>query len=235
MRLLKFVIIGFGSFFLLTSLCLIFCGGLLIWVHQGLTDNEGYINAGTIDIDRSSNAVIADPFSTDESAIIPINWFGLDTITIELHSKNPSKQIFIGTATDANAKIYLNNINYDQLSWKTEFLKITRFEYLNSAGSSELAAPATKAFWGISQYGKTPLIIECAPNKTQHFIVITNEDGSAGIDLSITLYMHISMLVLVVGIILLAAGFMALIMALIIIFMTIFWKKRPSILKLLKN
>ncbi len=228
LRSLKFALLGLSSILLLAAACLLISGGILVWVHEGLADDEGYVNIGTQEIEKDSYAVITDPFDIDETALIPLNWFGLDAVRIKTQGNDPSKSMFVGIAAESDVNSYLNDVEYDRITHVTETLSIQSTEYSNHPGSSEPSAPIEQVFWKASQHGNGTLLIEWEPKPSTHMLVLINEDGSAGLNLNMTQYMHISIVVVAAGIIFLVAGTLALVMGIAIIYFAIFRKLQAS-------
>jgi hypothetical protein len=178
----KIVLLVFGAIILLIALALITGGGALIWLDKAHTDSEGFITTNTIQLDRGSYAITTKPADIDLESW----WFGerhhIVTIKVQASSEDPSKQIFIGIADEADVQTYLSGVDYDEI--RDFRVHPFRVFYTNHPGNSAPAAPASQAFWVVSKYGSGAQTLEWELETGNWVLVLMNADGSRGVDVS---------------------------------------------------
>ena len=204
----KIALLVFGVIILLMSFSLVVGGGALIWVDSAHVDSEGFISSDTIHIERDSRAVTTGPIDIDEVALRAAKWMGVITVfEIEGQSNDPSKQIFIGVADESDVETYLGNVNHDEitsvdLGWQ---LAVDALVYVNHPGNSTPVAPTSETSWTASAHGAGTQILEWETEVGSHSIVLMNDDGSSGVDLSVVFKAKITTLLLL-GVALFIAG-----------------------------
>jgi hypothetical protein len=205
----RIVLLVFGIIVILVGLGLVLGGGGVLWANSALTDDEGYFSTKTIPIDKDSYAIATEPADVD----LGVNWLwmgNLFTIKVEGSNDNPSKQIFIGVAEESDVEAYLSDVEYDEII--DIEINPDRLEYTNRPGNSEPAAPTTETFWTKSAHGSGTQTLEWELESGIWRLVLMNDDGSAGVGLSIVLGAKVSSLVgigvgfVIGGIVLLAGG-----------------------------
>ena len=179
----RILLLVFGVIILLVGIASLFGGGALIWANSALTDDEGFLTTSTVQLDQDSHAIVTTPTDVDVSTAWLWTWSNLVIFKVEGSKDDPSKQIFIGIAEESFLNTYLSNVNYDEI---TEF----RFypysvEYTNHPGDSEPAAPTSQTFWAASAYGGGNQTLKWEPETGSYSLVLMNDDGSAGVDLSV--------------------------------------------------
>jgi hypothetical protein len=197
----------------LISMALIAGGGTLLWVNNKYVDSAGYLTSDTLNIERDSHAVVAGPIELDETAVRVLRSIGVITV-FEFQGKNnnPSKQIFMGVADEAELENYLDNVDYDEIDnigfgWRLDFSRIT---YNTHPGDDEPSPPASESIWAASVVGPANETLVWETRTGSYSIVMMNDDGSSGVDLDMIFKAKIPSLVgfgvglLVSGIILLA-------------------------------
>jgi len=184
----KIILLVFGVIVVLISLALLAAGGTLMWVDKVHIDDEGFIASNTIDIERDSHAVITGSIDIDEAGLRALKWMGLVTdFEIEGRSNDSSIGIFIGVADESDVEAYLSNVAYDEMTL-TDFgwqLSIDEVAYTRHSGSSTPPAPTSETFWTASAYGAGIQTMKWETEVGRHSIVLMNDDGSAGVDLSV--------------------------------------------------
>jgi len=209
----KILLLVFGIIILLISMALIAGGGTLLWVNSRYVDNAGYFTSDTLHVDRDSYAVVAGPIELDETAVRVLRTIGVITV-FEFHGENnnPSKQIFMGVADEAELEDYLDNVEYDDVNnigfgWHLDLGAIT---YVNHPGYDEPSLPASESIWAVSVVGTASETLVWETRAGNYSIVVMNGDGSKNVDLDVVFKAKIPSLVkfgvgfLVSGIILLA-------------------------------
>lgn len=181
----KIVLLVFGAIILLVALALIAGGGALIWLDKAHSDSEGFITTDTIQLDRASYAITTHPADVD----LESGWFGdghhIATIKVQASNENPSKQIFIGIADEADVNTYLSGVDYDEIK---EFrIHPFRVDYTNHPGNSAPAAPTSQTFWVVLDYGSGTQTLEWELETGNWVLVLMNADGSAGVNVSGTI------------------------------------------------
>ncbi len=184
----KIVLLVFGVIILLISIGLLFAGGTLMWVDKAHIDSEGFINSNTIQVERDSRALVTGPIDIDATALRVLERMGLVTdFEVEGWSNDSSKGIFIGVAEETDVEAYLSNVAYDEMTF-TDFgwqLSIDEVTYTRHSGSSTPPAPTSETFWTASAQGAGTQTLEWETEVGRHSIVLMNDDGSAGVDLSV--------------------------------------------------
>lgn len=211
----KILLLIFGVIILLISFGLIAGGSNLLWVNARHVDDEGFFTSSTLHIDRDSNAVVIGPIELDEVALRVLRTIGVITIfEVEGMNNNPSKQIFMGVADQANLGNYLDNVAYDEMNlvnrgWRLDFSKVT---YVSHSGASLPTVPSSESIWTVSKVGEGPQILEWETEKGNHSIVLMNDDGSKGVDIDMIFKTKIPSIVgyglglLIAGIVFLIVG-----------------------------
>ena len=211
----KIILLIFGSIIVLISFGLIAGGGTLLWADAKYVDSEGFLTSDTLRIERDSYAVVAGPIEIDEVALDVLRTMGVITIfEFEGMNNNPSKQIFMGVADEADLNNYLNNVNYDEITsidfgWHLDFDEVT---YVDHPGNSTPSSPSSETIWTASADGAATQTLEWETEVGSYSIVMMNADGSSDIDLDIVFKAKIPSIVryavglLVAGIILLIIG-----------------------------
>jgi len=184
----KIVLLVFGVIILLISIGLLFAGGTLMWVDKAHIDSEGFISSNTIRVERDSRAMVTGAIDIDATALRVLEWMDLVTdFEVEGWSNNSSKGIFIGVAEETDVEAYLGNVAYDEMTF-TDFgwrLSIDEVTYTRHPGNSTPATPTSQTFWTESAHGVGTQTMEWETEVGRHSIVLMNDDGSAGVDLSV--------------------------------------------------
>jgi hypothetical protein len=211
----KILLLVFGIIILLISMALIAGGGTLLWVNSRYVDSAGYLTSDILHIERDSYAVVAGPIELDETAVRVLKSIGIiTTFEFQGENNNPSKQIFMGVADEAQLEDYLDNVEYDEIDnigfgWDLDFGGIT---YTNHPGDDEPSLPASESIWAVSAVGAASETLVWETRAGSYSIVVMNDDGSKDVDLDIVFKAKIPSLTrfgvgfLVSGIILLAIG-----------------------------
>ena len=211
----KILLLVFGIIVLLISMALIAGGATLLWANSRYVDSSGYFASDTLHIERDSYAVVAGPIELDETAVRVLKSIGVITIfEFQGQNNNPSKQIFMGVADEAELENYLDNVEYDEINnigfgWRLDFGAIT---YTNHPGNDEPSLPASESIWTVSVAGAASGTLVWETIAGNYSIVMMNGDGSKDVDLDVIVKAKIPSLAkfgigfLVSGIILLAIG-----------------------------
>jgi len=182
----KIILLVFGVIVVLISFSLMAGGGALIWADATHVDSEGFIKSDTINIEKDSHAVITGPIDIDEEALRVLRIMGIITdFEIEGRSNDSSKGIFIGVADESDVEAYLSNVAYDEMTFiDIDWLSFDEVTYTSHPGSSTPIAPTSQTFWVASAYGAGTQTMGWETEVGSHSIVLMNDDGSSGVDLS---------------------------------------------------
>lgn len=175
----RIVLLILGVIVLLVAIGLLFGGGAIIGIERALADGEGFINTGTVRLERASNAIVTRP------AEIGPGWprwrKGWGKIRVEATGGDPARSIFLGIAESDDVQAYLAEVAYDEI---VHFeLRPFRVSYRHHPGGAPPDAPATQRFWRVFAQGPGPQTIEWDVEPGEWALVLMNADGSAGIDL----------------------------------------------------
>lgn len=212
----RIVLLVFGAIIILVSLGLFVGGGALLWVNTSLVDSEGFITTSAHQLEKDSYAITFQHIDINMGEVVG-DW-GVwrpspsDFVTVKLtcSSNNPSKNVFIGIGEESDVEAYLFNVYYHEVtSFSVPRLESLVVEYTTHPGDSITSIPESQTFWTISAYGAGPQTLEWEPEVGSFWIVLINEDGSAGLDLSLTLGIKIPLLS-TIGLVLLFLGGIAL-------------------------
>jgi len=214
----RIILLVFGALILLGSVGLLLGGGALLWANSALTDSEGFITTRTVQLDQDSYAIVTEPADIDLGAAWLWNWSNLVTFKVEGSNDDPSKQIFMGVAEESDLNAYLNDVDYDEI---TEFsINPYRLAYTNHQGDSEPAAPTSETFWSASVYGAGTQTLEWELETGSYSLVLMNDDGSAGVDLSVVFGVKVP-LVFGIGVGFLVGGMVGLIIGILMVFFAV--------------
>lgn len=213
----KIVLLIVGIIVLVVAIGLIVTGSGVLWANGALTDDEGYLTTKTIRIDKGSYAVVSEPTDIEVGSWWIWDWGDLATFKIEGSSNDSSNNIFMGVADESDLNSYLRDVNYDEV---TDFhVNPDRLDYRNRPGNSEPAMPTTQDFWLESVNGPGTQTLAWDMQAGTWSLILMNEDGSAGVDLSVVLGVKIPWLfgtglgLLIGGIVALPLGTLMIILA----------------------
>ena len=213
----KIVLLIFGIFVVVVAIGLIATGGAVLWANGVLADGEGYLTTRTIRIDKGSYAVVSEPTDIEVGSWWVWDWGDLATFKIEGSNDDSSKNIFMGLADESDSNSYLIDVNYDEVIHMD--INPDRLDFRNRPGNSEPAIPTTQDFWLESVNGPGTQTLAWDMQAGTWSLVLMNEDGSAGVDLSVVLGVKIPWLfgtglgLLIGGIVTLPLGTLMIILA----------------------
>lgn len=215
----------FGGLILLTGFGLLVGGGALLWVNTDLTDNEGFITTKGHRLERGSYAIVFQHVNIQMGEVVGERgvWkpSPSDFVTIKLtgSSNDPSKNVFIGIAEESDAEAYLSGVQYDEVTrLRVSSSGSLDVEYKTHSGDTVPSDPASQTFWTVSEHGAGTQTLEWAPETGSYWIVMMNEDGSAGVDLTVNFGARVPMLS-TIGRALFAGGVIATIMGGVIVYL----------------
>lgn len=214
----RIILLIFGIIILVVSLALLFGGGALLWANSMLTDSEGFFTTEAIHLDRESYAIITAPADIDLGAAWLWDWGRLVSFKVEGSSDDPSKQIFMGIAEESDLNVYLHDVRYDEIT-NFSFYPY-RLTYVPHQGDSQPTAPASETFWRAPAHGAGPQTLEWELETGTYSLVLMNDDGSAGVDLSIVFGVKIP-LVFEIAVGFLVGGIVALIIGILMVYFVV--------------
>ena len=218
----KILLLILGVLIIVWSVGLLIAGGALLWVNSALMDSEGFLTTRTIDLEQDSHAIVTAPADIDLGVEWMWDWVPLVTFKIEGSNDDPSKQIFIGIADESYLSTYLNDVAYDEITGFSFYPY--RVSYTNHQGDSEPAAPTSETFWRASVHDAGTQTLEWELEAGRYSLVLMNDDGSAGVDLSVLFGVKIPP-VFGIAIGLIVGGTIALIIGILMVFFAI---RRPQ-------
>ncbi len=215
----KIVLLVFGVIVILISVGLSLAGGTLLWVNSAFKDSEGFYTTGTVRLERDSYAIITHPADIHAEP----RWYwgqgNLATIKVEGSSASSSKQIFIGIARESDLEPYLSGVNYDEITGFNFYPH--RVEYRNHPGTSKPAAPTSQTFWMVSAHGAGFQKLQWELETGSYSLVLMNDDGSAPIDMRVSVGARIPQVLFAIGLGLLVGGIVVLIIGGLMIYLAV--------------
>lgn len=219
-RIILFVV---GGFITLIAVGLLVGGGALFWLNTRHTVN-GFITTSSHPLTTASYAMAFQHLNIEVGDVVG-DWGvwrpspgDFVTIKITVSSNDPSKNVFIGIAKASDAMSYLSDVEYDELTrFSVSSSRTLEVEYTAHSGDTIPSAPTTHTFWTASRHEAGTQTLEWSPEAGNYWIVLMNEDGSKGVDSTISLGAKIPLLS-TLGSMLLAGGIIALIIGGIIIY-----------------
>jgi len=213
----KIVLLIVGIVVVVVAIGLIATGGAVLWANGVLTDGEGYLTTKTFRIDKGSYAVVSEPTDIEVGSWWVWDWGDLANFKIEGSNDDSSKNIFMGLADESDLNSYLIDVNYDEVV--DIDINPDRLDFRNRPGNSEPAIPTTQDFWLESVNGPGTQTLEWDMQAGTWSLILMNEDGAAGVDLSVVLGVKIPWLfgtglgLLIGGIVALPLGTLMIVLA----------------------
>jgi hypothetical protein len=210
----KIVLLVFGIILAVIGLGMTVVGGGVLGAHGAFTDDDGYFTTKTLRIDKESHAVVSEPTDMDVGSWWVWDWGDLAYFKVEASNDDDEKGVFMGIADEHDLDHFLSGVEYHEI---TDFdIRPDRLEYRNHPGTSEPEAPTTQAFWLESVSGPGDQTLEWELESGSWSFVLMNDDGSAGVDISVIAGVKIPWLhSTAVG--LLAAGVVGLVLGIVMI------------------
>ncbi len=203
MRIGKLIAALVGITMVVGSVGLLVAGTFLVVATD---DADGFISAGPVRVRTSSAALVGDDIDIFlEDSVRGGAFLGIDNIETRL-SVDPrnDKALFIGIGPSSDVGRFLAGSSYSVVEVFGDRVVLDDF-----AGSSRLGAPADQDFWVASTLEE---VLNWDLESGRWSVVVMNQDGTAGIDSSVTVGARVPFLqpigavLLVVGLIGLAGG-----------------------------
>ncbi len=221
---LRIVLLVTGGISLLIAFGLLVGGGALLWLNTSLTDSGGFITTKSSQLATDSYAIVLQHIDIDWGDSMA-GW-GLwrpspgDFVTIKISgsSNDPTRDIFIGIAREADALPYLSNVDYDEVTrFDVSTSGVVTVEYTRHRGRAAPSSPTSETFWVASKHGSGTQTLEWNPEAGNYWIVLMNEDGSASVDLTVVAGAKVPLLP-TIGLALFVGGAVALVIGVLMIY-----------------
>jgi hypothetical protein len=183
----KIALLVFGIIFLVGALVLMAGGGGLTWLSVVLENDNALFTPRTNSLKTNSYAIVSEPFDIDWYDESQGERWGSDfvRVKVEVESNDSSKGVLVGIAREADVDDYLVGVQYDEITeWTSDPFDDPEVDYRPHPGSFPPSDPTAEEFWEVSAHGSGRQTIEWKPDMGRWVLVIMNEDGSAGIDVS---------------------------------------------------
>jgi hypothetical protein len=205
----------FGGLLILVSVGLMLGGGAIIKVHSNLSESEGFLMSSEVRLQSDTYAIVMQGVNINKS--IDARAFDLsDFVTKKLvgRSNDPTKELFMGIATDTDASGYLNSVEYDQVlidsSWHNRPWDVWFSDsHSTHPGLAPSQVPTDLTFWEASTKGSGTQTLLWEPDKGSFWVVVMNTDGSSDVDFDMQIGAQASIL-RIIGYGLLIGGFIIL-------------------------
>ena len=196
MRITKLIAAVVGVPVILASIAMTIAGGIALTIP----DDNGWVSTGPVHLRTDAAALVGDDIEIDFGRSIRdgrsfVSWGEIPT-EIEVTSRN-QKSVFVGIATQGDARAFLDGVAADRLS---SFDGDHDVEHV--AGTYQAIAPTDTDIWVASSVDG---VLKWDISPGEWTIVALNADGSPGIDVGVTASAKIPFLT-TLGAILIALG-----------------------------
>lgn len=186
-------------------------GGGYIWWDRANVDSEGFVTSDTVEMESDAYAVIGGPIEIDEDVEGALRWMDIGGIKVEGTNNDPHKGSFIGIGDEADVEAYLADVEYDEITEMEPFPKFDDVEYERHPGNSVPADPTSQTFWAASAHGDGTQTLEWEMETGDYWVVLMNEDGTAGINVDVEMAVEVPRMLLSTGIAMVICGIVAVI------------------------
>jgi len=184
----KIALLVVGIIFLVGALILMAGGGGLMWLSSTLENDNALFTSRTTSLKANSYAIVSEPFDIDWYDETHEERWGLGDfvkVKVAAESEDASKGIFVGIARETDVDDYLSGVRYHEITeWTSDPFDDPEVQYRLHSGSLTPSDPITETFWDVSVHGSGRQTLEWKPDMGRWVLVVMNEDGSAGIDMS---------------------------------------------------
>ena len=193
------IIAGFFAFILVvTSLGLMAGGGAIMWAQRSFADPDGYLVSRSARIHTDTYAIVSPSFDINADVDMPSSfWLTRDlseivTLKFVVETNDPSGEILVAVASEAQAENYFEGVEYDEVSrlswnydpWSSDEPDIS---YSRHSGGPPEVAPIVISSWDAVRTGSGVQELDWEPTWGSYWILIMNADGSAGVDVDVKL------------------------------------------------
>jgi len=191
-----------GAIMIFTAFGLVMGGSSLRFIGEAMMDEEGFMVSGVEGISTDSHALVFQDMDVqiDYEASRVLRAMGGDiAFKVEAQSRDPSKRVFLGVAQDQNAASYLSAVEYDRLvsgSWEYDPFIDDFPDYALSRhpGSAPSGPPTMHSWWVAQEAGLGAQVLTWRPTSGSYWVVVMNEDASAGVDVDVRLGVRVPIL-----------------------------------------
>ena len=201
----RVIAILLGGFLIMISIPILFGGGAVMGVSGIFDQGGGYIGVNHIDFETSTQVLIAKSMDIDnfEHDIYdgPPTWLWEpqigDLVKIKIKAEsNDDKPVFIGIIREQDGLEYFGDVEYDYITdFQMENPRSRPYiTYRRHSGDEVSFEPADLDIWveEVHGFGEQTMIWE--PEAGDYWLVIMNEDASAGVDMETGLSVRVPIL-----------------------------------------
>ena len=194
-----------GGFLILISIPILFGGGAVMGVSGVFDQGGGYIGVDNVDFETSTQVLIAKSMDIEgleyDSFEGPPRWIWEpqigDLVKFKIKAdSNDNKPVFIGIIEERDALEYFGDVEYDfitdfQMENPSSRPYVT---YRKHSGDEVTFEPTDLNIWveEVHGYGEQTMVWE--PEVGDYWLVIMNEDASAGVDVETGLSVRVPIL-----------------------------------------
>ena len=180
MKKVKNILRVVGIIGALASIALLIGAGTLLFADK-TKDSGDYFNTWAFEIEKESRAVVIGPASFNKGFLKG----DMSIYKAEVSNHPPSQPIFLGIAEKRDLDAYLNGVSYDDIA-RIRIWPATE-SYQNHPGGSVPGDPGSQDVWHHSTQGDETQVITWRLEAGGRWLVLMNEDGSAGINMTVNI------------------------------------------------
>ncbi|MFC2070710.1 hypothetical protein ACFLTB_06030 [Chloroflexota bacterium] len=156
--------------------------GVILLVNNPEKDIEDtqvpYYDSWVFQVEKDSYAIVIGPGSVEEISSRTEDIY--NNVKVKAVSNDPSKRLFAGTAEKEHIDLWLEGVEYDEITDFKIFPR--RVNYLNYTGSGTPGSPTAQDFWDENSYGDGKQTLYWKAKEGGDLLVIMNENGAAGLN-----------------------------------------------------
>jgi hypothetical protein len=169
-----------GSVLILVSLGLLGAGGTALWLDLSHRGSDGYVTTGTHAFAAEGSALVTGSIKLGSPGV---DWlyseFVFGEVRIRVTPTQPSASVFVGVGRAPQVTRYLSGVAY------TIFPDFWWEQGRSVDGDATAAPPGTQDLWVESVAGEGIQTLTWEPGNGSWAVVVMNEDGSPGVDVSL--------------------------------------------------
>jgi hypothetical protein len=201
----RVIAILLGGFLIMVSIPILFGGGAVMGISGIFDQGDGYIGLNNIDFETGTQVLITKSMDIEgfdyDTYDGPPKWVwepeigDLVKIKIEAES-NDNKPIFIGIIREQDGLEYFGDVEYDYVSDFSVENPSSRpyISYRKHSGVDVTFEPADLDIWVEEVHGNGEQTMIWEPEVGEYWLVIMNEDASAGVDIETGLSVRVPIL-----------------------------------------
>lgn len=178
-----------GCVVALVSFVMLGVGVLLFWGYLA-QDDDGRISVAAAPLTTASRALVSENFSLFDSIDPQVS--DRVTVSARVASSDPAREVLIGIAPAADVDDYLRGVAHTVVT-DVEFSPF-RARYDTVAGSETSAPPLDQQWWSVRASGTGTTQVEWKPQGGSWTLVVMNADGSAGVDVNVSVGVRVQSL-----------------------------------------